>query len=149
MNNILKFSKVRDVKTPTRGTTGSAGLDFYIPNDFKETAIAPNESVLIPSGIKVNFKKEYVLVAFNKSGIAAKKSLLVGSCVIDSDYEGEIHINLHNVGCETQEIKPGDKIIQFLLLPINYPILEEKNINYLYDIKSERGDKGFGSTGNN
>ena len=32
----MKIVKVRNVKTPERGTNKSAGIDFYIPEDFKE-----------------------------------------------------------------------------------------------------------------
>ena len=46
----------------------------------------------------------------NKSSIAAKKQLLVGACVVDSGYDGEIFVNLHNVGKQTQWFKSGDKV---------------------------------------
>ena len=58
----------------------------------------------------------FALVAFNKSGVAVKKQLYAGACVVDCGYQGEVHINLTNVGKEEQYIKPGDKIIQFVLL---------------------------------
>jgi len=73
------------------------------------------------------------------------------NCVIDADYEGEVHINLHNVGNETQIINPGDKIAQFILLKVNLanPV-EYNSLESLYgDSTSERGANGFGSTGAN
>lgn len=42
----MKVQKLRDVKTPNRGTTVSAGIDFYVPEDFETTTLAPGESVL-------------------------------------------------------------------------------------------------------
>lgn len=149
--NVIEFVKVKDVKSPNRGTSLSAGLDFYVPNDYKTLTIEPNKSVLIPSGIHVKMDPEYVLIAFNKSGIASKKSLIIGAQVIDADYEGEVHINLHNVGNETQIINPGDKIAQFILLKVNLanPV-EYESLESLYgDSTSERGSGGFGSTGVN
>lgn len=145
----MKFLKIRSVKDPNRGTEKSAGIDFFIPDDYLKTKILPNESVLIPSGIKANIPEGYAFVAHNKSGVATKKDLTVGACVVDEDYQGEIHIHLTNVGKKDIEITPGDKIVQFLLLPISYESVEIVNsIEELYDGKTtERGEGGFGSTG--
>lgn len=80
----IKFSKTKNVKSPTRGTSQSAGIDFFIPDDWNDGLslyMNPNSSVLIPSGIKVNVPEGYALIAFNKSGIATKKNLQVGACV--------------------------------------------------------------------
>lgn len=160
MTQVLKFAKVRDVKTPTRGTEGSAGIDFYVPNDFN-TVVLQNygEDVLIPSGIKANIPKGKALVAFNKSGVATKLGLSVGAQVVDCDYQGEIHLHLKytspniesNGTCcgEVQpvRIKPGMKIVQFLLLDVDHQpvvVVEEAD---LYETETERGTGGFGSTG--
>ena len=94
----MKISKVRDVKLPVRGTDKSAGIDFFIPNDFVSQTILPGESVCIPSGIKANVPNGFALVVFNKSGVALKRSLAVGACVIDEDYQGEIHLHVYNFG---------------------------------------------------
>jgi dUTP pyrophosphatase len=147
MSLNMRISKVRNVKTPNRGTPLSAGIDFYVPEDFEERTISPSESVLIPSGIKAQVPKGYALVAFNKSGVAVKKSLTVGACLVDEDYQGEIHVHLINVGYEQQLVRPGDKVAQFVLLPVNYANVEEVPLGHLYDEVSERGQGGFGSTG--
>lgn len=146
----MKFCKVRDVKSPNRGTVGSAGIDFFIPEDFESVTLKPGENILIPSGIKVNFKnKKYALIAFNKSGIATKRSLVVGSEVVDYDYEGEIHFDMHNIGTENQTLNAGDKIVQFILTKIDpCELVEVESSDILYKgKKSERGEGGFGSTG--
>lgn len=145
----MKFLKIRSVKTPNRGTPQSAGIDFFIPDDYPSTTILPNKSVLIPSGIKVNVPKNHAFIANNKSGVATKKNLIVGACVVDEDYQGEIHIHLINVGNESVSIEPGDKIIQFLLLPISYGSVElVESEEQLYEgLVTERGQGGFGSTG--
>jgi dUTP pyrophosphatase len=144
----MKFLKIRDVKDPTRGTPESAGIDLYIPNDFEECTVFPQQSILIPSGLKVNVPENHAFIAFNKSGVATKKGLQVGACVIDEDYQGEVHIHLINVGDIGQVIKPGDKIIQCVLLPVNYETIEMvSDEESLWNGKStERGEGGFGST---
>jgi len=173
----LKYSKVRKVKNPNRSHYDDAGFDVFVPEDLTweqmkekfdttgcqvsvelaedgktilEFRLQPGESVLIPSGLKMNIPKGFAVVAFNKSGIAAKRGLLVGSAVCDESYTGEVHINLHNVSSKIQTIKAGEKIVQFLVLPINYCELEEVgSVEELYanTTNSGRGEGGFGSTG--
>ena len=147
----MKFIKIRDVKSPSRGTEQSAGIDFFVPNDQETIILKSNESVLFPTGIKMNIPQDHVLIAFNKSGVATKRNLTVGASVVDEDYQGEIHIHLTNVGEETQVIKAGEKIIQFLLMPIVYEGLEEvMTEDELWEGEvTERGEGGFGSTGVN
>lgn len=147
----MKYIKIRDVKSPARGTDKSAGIDFFVPNDQKTIVLKPNESTLFPTGIKMNIPKDHVLIAFNKSGVATKRNLTVGASVVDEDYQGEIHIHLTNVGEENQTIQAGEKIVQFLLMPIVYEGLEEvTSEDELWNGEvTERGEGGFGSTGIN
>lgn len=174
----LKYTKIRKVKSPVRANARDAGIDLFIPEDLsfddmsskfgttgcqlpvkfahdgktiEAFTLRPQQSILIPSGLKFNIPPGHALIAFNKSGIAAKKGLLVGSAVCDEEYEGEVHINLHNASNKDQTINAGDKIVQFLVMPINYCELEEiSTVNELYKNKvSNRGEGGFGSTGVN
>ena len=144
MNNML-IKKVKDVKTPARGTSKSAGLDFFVPDDFEKSKVWPGKSILIPSGIKAQVPEGYALIAFNKSGVATKEGLVVGACVVDEDYEGEIHLHMINVGDKVVDIVPGQKLTQFILIQINYSdvhVVKEFPTRH-----SERGSGGFGSTG--
>ena len=145
----MKIAKTRKVKTPTRGTEGSAGIDFYVPDDYPSSlcVIEPGDRYFIPSGIKANVPEGYALIAMNKSGVSMKKSLMVGACVVDSDYQGEIHLHLLNVGNERTVIAPGDKLVQFLLVPVDHCAIEEVDVDTLFEEESERGAGGFGSTG--
>jgi len=141
----MKIQKVKDVKTPSRGTSKSAGIDFYVPNDIDAISLEPGQDALIPSGIKVNVPKGHALIAFNKSGIATKSKLIKGAEVVDEDYTGEIHIHVFNAGRGLSVITPGQKLIQFILIPVNYEGVEE--VVELDSIETERGEGGFGSTG--
>ena len=143
----MKFCKIRKVKTPTRANSTDAGIDFFVPDDFDTVQLESQQSILIPSGIKVNVPKGYALIAFNKSGVATKKHLQVGAAVVDCGYQGEVHIHLTNVGWDPTEINPGDKIVQFILLPLGNPELECIEESKLYEEESDRGSGGFGSTG--
>lgn len=148
-NDALRFCRTKNVKAPERGTSLSAGYDFFLPNDADALVLEPGQSALVPTGIHVSFPKEYVFIGFNKSGIAAKFKLLIGSQVIDADYQGEMHINLHNVGTETRTFAPGAKLTQFILLKVGLlPVEEEASTQELYgDEVTDRSTGGFGSTG--
>ena len=141
----MKLQKLRNVKTPNRGTESSAGIDFYVPEDFETTVLKSGESVLIPSGIKMQLPRGYALIAFNKSGVAVKQGLSVGACVVDEDYEGEIHLHMINTSDKDQVIATGQKLVQFVLIPVAYFDIEE--VEALQSRNTERGAGGFGSTG--
>lgn len=141
----MKVQRIRNVKVPNRGTLESAGIDFYVPNDFEDKILQSGESVLIPSGIKAQVPRGYALIAFNKSGVATKQGLMVGACVVDEDYEGEIHLHMTNTSNQNQMIKSGQKLVQFILLPVNYDNVEE--VSELSSRNTLRGEGGFGSTG--
>lgn len=162
----MKFLRVLSVKAPTRGTKEAAGIDFYVPEDtdlfrqmFKDKnpnidiinekiLIPPQGRVNIPSGIKVEIPEGYALIAYNKSGVSLKYGLDVGATVVDQDYKGIIHLSLVNTTNQYVCINFGQKIIQFLLIPINYEMPEEVNSEEeLFTRESDRGDGAFGSTG--
>jgi len=173
--DTLKITKTRKVKTPTRGTSVAAGVDFFVPEDIPESVfmekcavtsctpqyttdadhhvnsvtLKPGESVLIPSGIKMKIPDGYALILFGKSGVGSKKTLDSISCVVDQDYEGEVHLHFVNAGTKEQTISAGDKIIQGVLLPVNYaPVVEVATAEELFaGSNSARGEGGFGSTG--
>lgn len=145
----MKLAKIRNVKTPTRGTPGSAGIDFYVPDDFPKDlcTIQPSERFFIPSGIKANVPEGYALIAMNKSGVSLKKGLLVGACVVDSDYQGEIHLHLVNTSYKAVTIEPGEKLTQFLLIPVDHSPVDLVDVDNLFTNETTRGSGGFGSTG--
>ena len=159
----LKFTRTRDVKQPQRGTARSAGIDFFVPNDSQVITLLPHSDVLIPSGIKVNIPEGYMLIAENKSGVVTSRSAcerigrnpkkdayecspIIGACVVDEDYQGEVHIHLINTGSSAITIQPGTKIAQFVLVPVEYCSVEEVPSDELYTSNTERGTGGFGST---
>ena len=150
---ILEYQKVHDgARTPDRANPSDAGLDvFYSPADAALAGkyISPGQSVILGTGLKFGVPHGYMLEVKNRSGNAAKRSLLVGACVIDSGYDGEVFINLHNVGTEPQFIESGMKIAQVVLTPVVHFRATERSEGSLYDYPmtiSNRGDGALGST---
>ncbi len=142
----MKYSKVREVRSPNRGTSNSAGIDFYVPTGYDQK-VEPGEKIFIPTGIKMDIPDGTMLQVCNKSGISTKTGLLVGAEIVDSDYQGEMHMNLWNVSNKTVVIQSGTKLVQMILTPILLPELEEVIEEDLFNTETERGSGGFGSTG--
>lgn len=158
MNKIAKFDKIsinqyfetlkdkceyNDITLPKRATKGSAGYDFYSPFDF---TLKPQETIKIPTGIRVKMEDNYVLLLFPRSSLGFKYRLQLDNTVgvIDSDYyysdnEGHIYIKLTNdsINENVLTVKKGDGIAQGLFLPFGITIDDDA-------FKSRNG--GFGST---
>lgn len=150
---IIEYSRVRpDAKPPTRANPSDAGLDLFFNPESIEAAvrIKPGESKLFQTGIRVGVPHGYMLEIKNRSSVASKRSLLVGACVVDSGYDGEIFVNLHNVGTEEQIIAKHDKIAQAVMVPVvHFRALETHsgNLYNWYPITiSDRGTGALGST---
>ena len=111
---ILQYHMLRgNDYPPLRANPSDAGLDLrWTPSEEAEVAlsIAPGESILVPTGCVFGIPHGYMMEIKNKSGVAHKRQLLVGACVVDSGYEGEVFVNLHNIGTETQILSRGDKV---------------------------------------
>lgn len=126
-------------------TPGSAGIDLMACIDAP-LAIKPGQRCLISSGIAVHINHSgYAGVLMPRSGLGHKKGIILGNGVglIDSDYQGEVMISCWNSAHETYCIEPGERIAQIVFMPVSQPTL---SFVTAFE-ESERGEKGFGSTG--
>ena len=152
---IIEYYKVRpEAITPSRSNPSDAGLDvFYCPEtpDIAAQRVAPGQNVILPTGIKMGIPHGYMLQVCNRSSMGAKKSLIVGAHIVDSGYDGEIFIDLHNVGDMEQIICAQDKIAQLVMVPVVHFRAVELNSDSLYSTDaitiSDRGEGALGSTG--
>ena len=143
----LQIAKCRCVTTPNRAYKYDAGIDFYVPNFENPIALFPQQRKLIPSGIHAKIPHGYMLKAEDKSGVGIKKGLKYIGGVIDETYQGEIGICLFNTSDEKVMVHAGEKIIQFILIPVLYSTVElVGSLEELFPEKTERGKNGFGST---
>lgn len=126
-------------KMPTRAHEYDAGYDLY---STETRVIYAGSSTTIDTGVHVEIPPYYVGMIKSKSGLNVKQDL-VAEGVIDSGYTGSIVVKLYNHGTVTRMIEKGQKIAQLVILPIVTPELEL--VDKLKD--TERGNKGFGSSG--
>lgn len=131
------------IKLPKRATKGSAGYDFYLTKDI---SLAPGQTALVPTGIRVRIDEGWTLQLYPRSGLGFKYRLQLNNTVgiIDSDYyfsknEGHIFCKITNDSKEgkTVELKEGDAFCQGLFLPFGITTDD--------DTEGIR-DGGFGST---
>ena len=130
---------------PTYATAGSAGADLYALPVGDPVVVDPGETAFLRTGLAVAIPAGYVGLIFARSGLACKRGLAPANKVgvIDSDYRGEWMIALHNHGDTPQIVNPGDRIAQFVLVPVLTPLMTE--VDSLDE--TARGEGGFGSTG--
>lgn len=131
-----------NITLPKRSTIGSAGYDFVSPVDFD---LNPGEEIKIPTGIRCEIDKNWVLLIYPRSSVGFKYKVCLANTagVIDSDYfyadnDGHIMVKLVNRGDELFSVNRGDKIVQGIFLPYGITVDDDAN--------GERTG-GFGSTG--
>ena len=136
-----------DIPLPFYATPGSAAMDLHAC--MEEAVVIPaGGRKVIPTGIAIALPSpDYVALVFARSGLGIKHGIAPANCVgvIDSDYRGEILVGLQNSGDTDFTIQPGERIAQMLVVPVLTPELTLTD-----DLgSSERGEKGFGSSGRN
>ena len=147
---ILEYALTRpNAHSPQRANPSDAGLDvFYSPDqDNQAIAVDPGDSKVIPTGLRFGVPHGYMLEVKNRSSVAAKRSLIVGACVVDSGYDGEVFVNLHNVGSITQYIRKGDKIAQLVMIPVVHFRTMQSETGNLYQNPITISDRGTGALG--
>lgn len=146
MNPMVLYKRLNDLAiVPTKGSEYSAGYDLYaaIESDIE---IAPHGTIMIGTGLAFEIPPYTFMGIFARSGLATKKGLRPANCVgvVDSDYRGEVKVALHNDSDEVMTVESGERIAQAIILPFYQIGLEE--VDELSD--TDRGEGGFGSTGN-
>ena len=141
MNTILKFKKLsQNATTPVRGSPCSAGLDLF---SAESKIIGPCDRARIRTDIAVKLPPGTYGRIAPRSGLAANHFIGIGGGIIDPDFIGGIECILFNHQDSPFVVAKGMRISQLIIEKISYPELLE--VDALKE--TERGDKGFGSSG--
>ena len=141
MNTILKFKKLsKNATTPVRGSPRSAGLDLF---SAESKIIGPCDRARIRTDIAVKLPPGTYGRIAPRSGLAANHFIGIGGGVIDPDFIGSIECILFNHQDTPFVVAKGMRISQLIMEKISYPELLEVDVLE----KTERADKGFGSSG--
>jgi dUTP pyrophosphatase len=141
---IVDIQIQKDGYVPTYARDGDAGADLRSAEDL--VYIGPGERKLINTGISIALPYGYVALIHPRSGLALKNGITVLNTpgTIDSGYRGEIGVILYNSGAEPFTVQRGDRIAQMVVQ--KFETVEFNKVDALTE--SDRGQSGFGSTGN-
>ena len=135
--------RYQNLKLPRRATAGSAGYDFFLPEEIE---VKPGQTVTIPTGIRVKMRRDYVLLLMPRSSLGFRYRMQLNNTVgvIDSDYyhadnEGHIFARITNDTNQdkTMSLSAGTAFLQGIFM--RYGLAEDD------DTVTERTG-GIGST---
>ena len=130
---------------PEYSTAQSAGMDLraFI---IEPVVLGALDRALIPTGLYIEMPEGYEAQVRPRSGLAIKYGVTVLNSpgTIDADYRGEICVELINLSNKSYTVEPGERIAQLVFN--KYEQAEFVKVEELS--KTERGEGGFGHTGN-
>jgi len=143
---IVRLPHGADLPLPAYQSAAAAGLDLMaaIPADAPVT-IQPGDRAPVPTGIAIALPPGTEGQVRPRSGLAARNGITIINApgTVDADYRGEIQVVLVNLSREPFTIERGQRIAQLIVAPVLHAkMIEMKTLN-----RTERGTKGFGSTG--
>lgn len=142
-DKAVYFQLVREgAIVPKRATEGSAGFDLHATEDV---ILGPGDRALVQTGVSVELPLGYEGQVRSRSGLAAKRGLIVLNSpgTVDSDYRGEIGVILYNASKVTVGVNAGDRVAQLVICPV----AEFELVAGEVGTETARGTGGFGSTG--
>lgn len=131
---------------PHRATKQASGIDLQYIGE-KTVPVRPDQTVLVPTGMKIKLHEGFEAQVRTRSGMAYKHGIVVLNSpgTIDADYTGEIKVIIKNMSSDTFTFVPGMRIAQLVIAPVCMcePVVVASGSLF----ETERGSGGFGSTG--
>lgn len=146
----LRFKRIHsDVILPRRWSDDAVGWDIHAfllteTGRTKSEILPPNTTRNIATGLFIEPPPDHFVMVCSRSGLA-KKSIIVMNApgIIDPDYRGELRVLLYNGSHQTQWVQHQERIAQLFLVPVTkMTVVEVSELT-----ETDRGEKGFGSTG--
>jgi len=143
MKLVLEFIKTHeDAVLPTKNHVNDTGYDVY---SIESVCIPARGSNIVPVGLQFAYIPEgYWVRVESRSGLGFKHGIMAHPGIIDNGYRGDAGIKLYNLTKNDYTVSRGDRIAQFVL----YPLISNMAVGFAeVATQSDRGDKGFGSSG--
>ncbi len=131
-----------DLPLPAYATAGAAGFDLRAA---EAATLLPGARQVVPTGFAAAVPHGWELQVRPRSGLATRHGITVINSpgTVDSDYRGPLMVCLVNLGAEAFCIARGDRIAQAVIAPApQLALVEAEELD-----PTERGERGFGSTG--
>lgn len=144
MINVEILKMAEDVKLPLQQYIGDAGADLFAYLPEGTLRLEPRVYYLIPTGFKVSIPKGYEGQVRSRSGLTLK-GIVVGNSpgTIDYSYRGQVCIILHNTNPTPEYVEHGQRVAQLVIQKVP----EVSFVEVMELDKTDRGERGFGSTG--
>ena len=136
----MKIKLEQDALMPERAHEEDAGLDIKA---MYGDIVPAHGTKAFRTGLHVKLPKNTAGILMSKSGLFVNHDI-TSTGLIDEGYTGEIIVKLINHGDQDYEVQHGDKISQLVIVKVYKPELWQ--VNELEE-DSDRGNKGFGSSG--
>lgn len=139
---VVKVDPRSNVKLPAYQSKGAAGFDLVSALD-RAIEVGPGMRYTFPCGLKFEIPEGYEMQVRPRSGLAFNFGVMTSFGTIDSDYRGEVKLNMMNFSKTSIVIAPGDRIAQGVIAPViqaKFELVPELTV-------TDRGTKGFGSSG--
>ncbi len=137
----IKFKKLNPQATlPCYKHKGDSGMDV---SSVEEAVIQPHSFTMVKSGLAAEIPDGYEIQVRPRSGLQCRFGIVGAWGTVDAGYKGEIGIALYNHNDEPYYVRVGDRVAQFVVAPVlRVEVEETQELS-----ESDRGARGFGSTG--
>lgn len=152
----IKIKKLENfdeqLELPAYQSTLAAGADVRLCLDRnlqeRSMIIKPWERVALSTGLAFEIPPGFEMQVRPRSGLSLKTGLMLLNSpgTIDADYRGELKILMINNSLENVVLHHGERIAQLVIAPVWVAHFVQTSSPLSW---SERGEKGFGSTGLN
>lgn len=142
MSIDVKIKLLPGGQMPRRMTPDAAGWDCCA-NIQAVRRVYSETSVSLPLGFEMELPRGWMAHVAPRSGLAFNHDVVGYFGTIDPDYRGEVRALLFNHGGRWYDVKPGERVCQLVFHRVEEVRLFEADALG----ETERGRKGYGSTG--
>lgn len=135
----MKIKLFNNIQLPKKSHLPDSGLDCFMPESF---SLKPLETKTVGLGFGIQVPEGFAGMLVPRSSIA-EKGLIVQTSIIDPDYTGEIHLIITNCSNEVIKIEQNQRVCSLVI----YNVLNVRLDTVFEFEKTERGNKGLGSSG--
>ena len=139
-NVVINICPTSTGKQPYKAYVDSAGFDLYADETI---LVLPRNRSLVSIGLSMQIPLGYCGKIYSRSGLANKHAIFAFNGIIDPGFSGVVKVLLFNLSDEEYLVQKGTRIAQMIFVKTENVVFEFD----ILDLKSDRNNKGFGSSG--
>ena len=139
-NVVINICPTSTGKQPYKAYVDSAGFDLYADETI---LVLPRNRTLVSIGLSMQIPLGYCGKIYSRSGLANEHGIVAFNGIIDPGFSGVVKVLLFNLSDEEYLVQKGTRIAQMIFVKTENVVFEFD----ILDLKSDRNNKGFGSSG--